>query len=257
MEANSYLTRIFNSYLTRIFRIALFVPAVAMAQGGPPLVTDDPDTPGAGKWEVNYAVTGQRTRERREIAAPDIDMNYGLGERIQLKLDLPWMFVRDDGESWKSGLGRGDAGVKWRFIDRGEDGVAVSTYPQFSWNILPSSVRRGITESGNEFLLPIEVSKKVGDVGLDFEVGRNFVQRGDNEWVAGAIVAPKCGEKSECLLEVHETWSRDTHQTLVNVGLRQKLGESMSLLAAVGREFGPSTDDQRRLVFYIGVQVRR
>ena len=27
------------------------------AQGGPPMLTDDPDTPGAGVWEINTAYT--------------------------------------------------------------------------------------------------------------------------------------------------------------------------------------------------------
>jgi hypothetical protein len=32
-----------------------FLPAPAFAQGGPPLITDDPDTPGPGHWEINIA----------------------------------------------------------------------------------------------------------------------------------------------------------------------------------------------------------
>ena len=229
----------------------------AHAQGGPPLVTDDPETPGAGKWEVNYAAIFQRSRSgRKEVAAPDIDANYGWGENIQLKVDIPWVFAREPGESWKSGLGKGDVGVKWRFIDEEKAGYSVSTYPQYTWNILPSSARRGITDDVRELLVPIEVSKKIGDVGFDAEVGRNFVRHGTNEWVVGGIVAPKCSEKIECLFEVHETFTRHEHQTLVNIGMRWKLGESMSLLAAVGREFGTRTDEQRSALVYIGLQVR-
>src|SRR5260221_5872953 len=179
-----------------------FLSTVSSAQGGPPLVTDDPETPGADKWETNFAAIYQRTRAgRSEVAAPDIDMNYGWGDFIQLKLDVPWVFARESGEPWKSGLGKGDAGVKWRFIDEEQAGYSVSTYPQYTWNILPSSASRGITDTEHEFLLPIEVSKKVGEVGLDAEAGRNFVSRGANQWVLGGIVAPKCGEKIECLFE--------------------------------------------------------
>ena len=233
-----------------------FLPLAVLAQGGPPLVTDDPETPGAGKWEINHGIILQRTTGRLEVAAPDIDLNYGWGERIQLKLDIPWVFARESGEPWKSGLGKGDVGVKWRFIDEDDAGYSMSTYPQLTWNILPSSERRGITDGTREFLLPIEWSKKVGNVGLDAEVGRNFVHNGKNEWVAGVIVAPKCSENVECLVEVHEVFTRHEHTTLANLGLRWKLGESMSLLAAVGREFG-TNDDQRRALVYIGLQVLR
>ena len=28
----------------------------ALGQGGPPMITDDPGTPGNGKWEINLAI---------------------------------------------------------------------------------------------------------------------------------------------------------------------------------------------------------
>jgi hypothetical protein len=235
----------------------LVLPPAALAQGGPPLVTDDPDTPGAGKWEVNYAAILRRTPGRWEVAAPDVDMNYGWGERVQLKLDIPWVFARETGEPWKSGLGNANAGVKWRFIDADHAGYSVSTYPQVAWNTLPSSARRGITDTRREFLLPIEVSKDIGEVGYDAEVGRNFVASGVSQWIAGVIVAPKCGERCEGLFEVHETYAPHEHETLLNAGLRWKLGESMSLLVAAGREFGTSADDRRHALLYLGLQVLR
>jgi hypothetical protein len=55
------------------------VPGVSRAQGGPPLVTDDPDTPGGGHWENNLAAMATRTSGRWTLAAPDADLNYGWG----------------------------------------------------------------------------------------------------------------------------------------------------------------------------------
>src|SRR2546425_12967779 len=86
------------------------------AQGGPPLVTDDPETPGNGHWEINLAATGAHTSGQWDIAAPDVDINYGWGEHVQLKLDVPWLFVHETDQPWKSGLGAPDLGVKWRFV---------------------------------------------------------------------------------------------------------------------------------------------
>jgi hypothetical protein len=37
------------------------------ASAGPPLITDDPDTPGAGRWEVNVSCGLQLSREQVEI----------------------------------------------------------------------------------------------------------------------------------------------------------------------------------------------
>src|SRR5258708_6365707 len=100
---------------------------LASAQGGPPLVTDDPDTPGDGKWEINLASIGCKTFKHWEVHALDADINYGLGDRIQLKLDIPWTYVHDSDKAWHSGLGSVNAGVKWRFIDKDEThGFAIS-----------------------------------------------------------------------------------------------------------------------------------
>ena len=231
--------------------------SAALAQGGPPLVTDDPDTPGDGKWEINVASIYSRMPHRQELAAPDIDANYGWGDYVQLKLDIPWVFARDSGEPWKSGAGTAQAGVKWRFIDEKSAGFNMSTYPQLSWNIVPSSASRGVTSEGKEFFLPVEASKDVGGFGLDAEIGRNFVDGGPNEWAAGAIASHGCGKDLECMAEIHQTVSPGVHETLLNFGVHWKLSESFVLLAALGREGGTANAEQRRTLAYLGVQILR
>lgn len=230
----------------------------ALAQGGPPMVTDDPETPGNGNWEINLAALGSRSRAGRwEVSAPDADINYGWGEHIQLKLDVPWTFVRESGERWKSGLGVGNAGVKWRFVDIEDRGFSMSTYPQYLSGWLASSRNRGITTDAKEFFLPLEVATRFGEFGLDGEVGRNFVRHGKNQWVMGGIVAHACGEDRECLFEVHETRAPHDSHTLVNLGLHWKLSESLVLLASAGHEFSPRTDEQQGFLFYLGFQLLR
>src|SRR5258708_32356450 len=87
----------------------------AVAQGGPPMVTDDPGTPGAGKWEINLAALGARTRSGRgEVSAPDADINYGWGDRPQVRVDVPLRVMRVPGEGRKSGLGAANLGRKRR-----------------------------------------------------------------------------------------------------------------------------------------------
>ncbi len=244
---------------TALAAVALlaFVPTSTRAQGGPPLVTDDPGTPGDGHWEINLAGVGTHTPGRWEIAAPDADINYGWGDRVQLKLDVPWSVVREEGERWKTGIGAFNVGVKWRFIDEEQAGFAMSTYPQVTHSWFQSSVRRGIAEPGTQVFLPIEASTDINGYGVAFEAGRNFVSDGPNEWEAGGVVAHACGATLECLAEVHERFAPHTSQTLVNLGARWKLSESFSILAAAGREFGRHADDQQRALIYLGVQIVR
>jgi hypothetical protein len=226
----------------------------AWAQGGPPMVTDDPETPGDGHWEINMGTIGARTSGRWEVAAPDMDINYGWGEHVQLKVDAPWLFVHESGEPWKSGLGAPIVGVKWRFIDIEDSGFSMSTYPQYTRNWLPSSARRGISDAGGQFFLPLEVSTVLRNYSVAAETGVNLVQYGSTQWIGGAVVAHACGPNLECIGELRETLAAHESQTLVNLGMQWRLKDSMTLLAAVGREVGTHADDQQSLLFYLGVQ---
>src|SRR5882757_730679 len=107
--------------------LALSLPAGKLcAQGGPPMVTDDPDTPGDNHWEINLAAAALRTSGSWNYNLPDVDLNYGLGEHLQLKLDTPWVMKHPDGQDARSGLGASDLGVKWRFIDQAQAGFSAS-----------------------------------------------------------------------------------------------------------------------------------
>jgi len=241
-------------WLTLILAAAIAGPA--LAQGGPPMVTDDPETPGDGHWEINLGAIATRTHGRMELAAPDADINYGWGDHVQLKVDIPWVTVRDDGEPWRSGLGTVDVGVKWRFVDKEQAGFAMSTYPQFSRSVLSSSTRRGITGGGHDFFLPIEVATEVGDFGIATELGYNFVSGGGaNQWVAGIVAGHGCGEGRECLVEVRRAQSPGVHLTLLNLGMHWKINDTYTLLGAVGHEFGTASDERRQALVYLGLQI--
>ncbi len=233
------------------------------AVGGPPLVTDDPDTPGDGHWEINLATITQRSLSGYLVSVPDADINYGWGDNVQLKADLPFGIAQPSAENWRSGPGFANYGVKWRFIDEDDAGVSVSTYPQYAHSLSNSSIQRGIAPAGGQFFLPLEVSGKLNDFELDGEIGRNFVQNGANQWEAGFVLGHVCGENLDCLAEIHLTNSDATSQTsrnsqtLLNVGLTWKLNESMRLLAAAGREFGKQTPEQLQTLVYIGIQITR
>ena len=228
-----------------------------LAQGGPPLVTDDAETPGANHWEINLAATGNHTSAGWQIAAPDVDINYGWGEHVQLKLELPWNFVQESGQPWKSGLGTAQVGIKWRFVDIEDAGFSMAVNPQYAWNWLPSSANRGVATPGRQFLLPVELGTVVGDFALASEFGRSFVQDGPNQWIAGIAVGHSCGDRVECVGEVHTTAVPHNAQTLVNLGFHWRLSESLFVLGAAGREFGPSDADQSRFHFYLGLQILR
>ena len=101
---------------------------IAHAQGGPPFRTDDPDTPGNRHWEINIGVIGERNPGGGDYDVPNIDLNYGLGDRLQLKYEVPIAVhetrpqpatATDPATSGSviGGLGESLMGVKWRFYE--------------------------------------------------------------------------------------------------------------------------------------------
>jgi len=130
--------------LTHSARVAAFVlfPMLALAQGGPPFRSDDPDTPGNRHWEINAGFIGERNAFAGSYETPNIDINYGIGNRIQLKYEIPLSVAESRGDPGHvaAGLGNSLLGMKYRFYQRhsnthikdGEREIkfSLSIYPQ-------------------------------------------------------------------------------------------------------------------------------
>src|SRR5580658_9237408 len=101
---------------------APWLPSIVCAQAGPPFLTNDPGTPGNANWEINLASAQTIARGTSSYQVPQIDLNFGLGERIQLTYEVPYVLQTASGQPSASGWGNGYPGVKWRLLDQGEDG---------------------------------------------------------------------------------------------------------------------------------------
>ncbi len=233
---------------------ALSLPSAA--QGGPPFITDDPRTPGDGNWEINAALYTERHPTERIYNAPILDINYGLGPRLQLKYQVPYLVVGTDDGPTRSGLGKSLAGVKWRFYKNDEKGLRISTYPQFEFNNPTSSVERGLVDSGVRFFLPIEVTKKVGPFEINPEVGYWFASSTGAAWATGVVVARQVNQRLELDGELYATANANgsDHWTTFDGGGRYKLQEHFVLLFMAGRSFREPASGQPQLFGYLGVQ---
>src|SRR5262245_41309681 len=182
--------------LFSVLTLTLFWARASHAQGGPPMITDDPGTPGPGHWEVNIAATAEHRHSSTEGESPLLDINYGIGERIQLKYEVPWVSQREEGET-HFGLGNSLLGVKWRFYDAGgEQGCQISTYPQVEVrNPGSHSVERGLAEDGTGVLLPLEFQREFESCGINFEVGRELRSRGEDSWFGGFVAGREFSER--------------------------------------------------------------
>ena len=235
--------------------LGLGIVPTSFAQGGPPMLTDDPETPGAGKWEINVAYTDERTNQERLRAFPHIDFNYGLGDHIQLKYETGWVFA-DSPDGVKSGLDDSLLGIKWRFLDQENAGFNMSMYPQLEVENNTGSVARGIANTGPNLFMPLEVSREFGKFTVVAEVGYQYFRTEPNEWVVGLLGAMKPMEDLELLAELRNSSEKflNTGDLIVNVGLRQALGSRFKLLASVGTGLS-NTPGATSFIAYLGIQL--
>ncbi len=237
--------------------VALAVPfETARAQGGPPLLTDDPETPGAGHWEINVGFTFARNPDSALLETPRVDFNYGWGPRIQLKYELPWVVLDSRESSIRSGLGNSLVGVKWRFLDEERYGISISTYPQIEFNNPTSSAHHNLVERGRQFLLPIEMARKIGPLEATWEWGYNFREHQKGEWVSGFAAGHQLTKRLELLGEIHGTALRNFNETrlLFDVGGRLKLTRRTVLLYTTGRVIRAPREEGHPWFGYLGLQ---
>jgi hypothetical protein len=231
--------------------IACFL-AINSAQAGPPFVTDDPEPPPPGGWEINVPFILERTAGSTEMDAPLFDFNYGL-PNIQLKLEFPIKIVHEDGDGTAAGAGDLLMGVKWRFLNNEKSQLQLGIYPQL---LLPTGDHaRGLGEGRTAFVLPLVAQKSwdkwtlYGNLGYWWRTAadtRNYVY-------AGLVLEHEINDRLELGVELFgnspkEPGSRSDFA--FNLGGTWKLSTHLNLLFASGRDIVGDT----RAMAYIGLQ---
>jgi hypothetical protein len=234
----------------------LFASPAVFAQGGPPYYTNDPGTPGNHNWEINLGYMPFLYNGQSISHVPDVDVNYGLGDRIQLTFENAWLRVADASSTAKYGLGQDQLGFKWRFYDNEQSGLAISLFPQISLNNPNHSVQRGITPRSASLILPLEFSKKLGPINLNWEAGYNYVHAGADGWLAGVVVGRDVTENFEIDAEFYGVgvFHGSGGEQTIGAGARYKIHPPFILLLMAGRSVEPASGAQPRFVGYFGMQ---
>ena len=133
-----------------------------IAQAGPPFVTDDPEPPPAGGWEINVPFIIEHAASGTKMNTPLFDLNYGLFPNGQLQFQAPVKIVQQESNR-AAGLGDPLLGVKWRFLSDEKSRVELVAYPQV---LLPvGDRRRDLGEGRPAYLLPV-----LGDLRWIFDM---------------------------------------------------------------------------------------
>jgi hypothetical protein len=259
--------------------LALLSP-LARAQGGPPFRSDDPDTPGNRRWEINTILVGERNPSGGSYQVPNIDINYGIGSRIQLKYEVPLSIQesRDAPGHVAAGLGNSLLGVKWRFyahhpkresgeIDKKESVFGLSVYPQLLLNNPTGSVRRDVVEPGPQFLMPVEMNAKLGPIRMSAEVGYWFTNKNtSSSWIRGIIVGREFKSKTELDVELSDQAATRAiagepkiRETTLGLGFRTPLRKNQSfwIMGMAGRSLVvvTPTNGQPSWIASMGFQI--
>lgn len=237
--------------------ICAFGTGRACGQGGPPMITDDPGTPGNRKWEINLALAFEHRPGETSSDSPAIDLNYGIGEQIQLTLQTAAVLLKREGHGLLGGLGGTEAAVKWRFLDQQQNGKGfdMSMFPRVIFNVVSSSARRGLSEDGTRFQIPLQMAKTFGRWHADLEFGPLAGSLGRSEWLGGIVAGLDVSKRTLLMAEIHGTSRMNfTSDVLtVNVGIHHEFSATRVLIVSLGREI--SSPDPLATIGYFGMQL--
>jgi hypothetical protein len=240
-----------------LITVFLGFPGAAQAQAGPPFLTNDPGTPGNANWEINLGSMQTIARGVSSYQVPQIDLNFGLGNQIQLTYEIPYVLQASSGQPLQSGWSNGYPGVKWRFLDGGDEGWQLSTFPQIETGASQLARQKGIAAPGPRYLVPIEVAKKVGPLDFDFEAGYYFSGHGPKERIFGFVAGRPVTERLELDAEIYDDRASGAtpHSTTLDLGGRYKLRRGVIALFMAGRSLNGFADGQPEFIGYFGLQI--
>jgi hypothetical protein len=236
----------------------LFLAAFSLVLGdvvhaGPPFVTDDPDVPPVGAWEIDIPYILERAPGSTTMDTPLFDLNFGIPQ-MELNADIPIEVIHNERGGTAAGLSDIIFAVKWRFFGNENSPTELAIYPQISTPT--GDYRQGLGEGRPAYALPVLAQEKwdkwslYGNVGYWWQPGIN--QR--NYWYAGAVIQRDITEQLNLGLELfgNTPTQRGIRPDIAfNVGGTWKLNEQLNVLFAAGRDIV----GERRALLYLGLQI--
>lgn len=246
----------------RVFMFASLIVALlpVSTEAGNPLFTNDPETPGAGGWEINISHNIERLLSERNEDLPLLNINYGSTANNQWKISIPVRHFDPRGDEDHWGIGDIQLGWKYRFIDEDEHGFMASVYPQ---PLLPTGNEAlAIGDGRLELFLPAQVGKHLFDDKLFMygEVGYNvvFEDAAMNSWFYGLAGEWQVTEKVELVGEIAGVafpGGGEPDDTFFFGGFNYQLTEHVVFMTSFGRSFHDARQGTPDFLSYIGLQI--
>ena len=240
---------------------------VEMTVSSPPMVSNDTGTPGPNNWELNFTVTGAIAADRKSFELPLLDINYGVGEKIQLTFEVPYSLSRaasfdDAGKPTTTtlrGVGNSGASVKIRVYENKTRGLSLAFFPKLEFRLPGSRLEAdgGTATRDTNAIFPALVTWEFAHVSFSANGGvekSSADPRADYFASIGAGI--RLTGKLALLGEIagQELDRGDGRRILLNAGFRRKISGTLSLVASAGRDLRAGGDGLRYSYFSVTLQ---
>ena len=245
-------------FISLLLALSFLATRLCLAEGGPPLLTDDPDPPGNNHWEINIGATLEASSFGADsYELPHIDLNYGLGDSIQLKWESGVAGISRSGTGAQFGWEDSLFGIKWRIVNGGDTGISLGTYPQFGLRLLSSS-DAAIAGPSTYAILPVELKKGWGDFALDAELGALLAANEDSGWTYGICGGYNATKLLELIAELHGTLGNAIvfpPGLVAQVGVRAGLNEAVAIIASAGTTVLVPAGSPSTFLLFAGIRL--
>ena len=226
----------------------------ALAQAGPPYITDDPEPVEFQHWEFYLATQHEFVSAGATGTAPHFEVNYGAAPNLQLHIIGPLAYSRGSSGPTRYGPGDVELGAKYRFVQEQGFVPMVGTFPMLE--IPTGSQSKGLGAGHLRGFIPIWLQTSVGPWssygggGYWFNPGagnRDFLYLG---WQAQRRFVELVAAGAEIFYTTADQ-AGGRGNLRFNLGLILDLGPHHHLLASAGRSIVGDT----RLLAYLAYQL--
>lgn len=272
----------------------VFKASAACALGQVPLISEDPSSPCASALDAAIAYESdlvrpghdqsgqQEFRSHLDMLVPFLQLNYGLTDRIEARLEgqVPLTTVAPGSGGLSVGFGDVAAGLKYRLMDQ-IDGLeysdtcdpqqseadygiqgpfSISVFPQFSF---PSGgMRQGLGSGEYSAEFPIDIARKIGDLYLVGEFSAVWTyhdKSSPNEVALGLAgyysITPKLDLLGEQRVSF-QTAGRGPTLWLMNLGAQYQFNDTVAVFGATGTSVAAtSTVAPTNLSVIVGTEI--
>jgi Putative MetA-pathway of phenol degradation len=229
--------------------------ACTAAVAGPPFLTDDPEPVDFHHAEIN--LIGQQTRAATGRAgSASGEVNLGCAAETQCHVAVPIAFDHPAGGPSQEGLGDVELGVKYRFVDRPDNGWSAAVYP--TMDLPTGDAGHGLGNGRAQLLLPLWVQRSSGAWSWDAGIARliNRAPEARNSWFVGLLAQRSFGDPLSLGAELFRrtsTAAGEPSATGFNVGAIIKVASDQNLLVSAGR--GLTQVETNRCSMFLAYQL--